>query len=77
MSTAPDLPGDETIRLGKFLKWANLVDNGSEARDLVQGGYVRVDGEVETRRGRQLHRGQQVTLAWPGQPEVTVVVEDI
>lgn len=93
MSTAPDVPDDRdpqsddldlrgpadeaTIRLGKFLKWANLVDSGSEARDLVQGGYVRVDGEVETRRGRQLRQGQEVTLAWPGEPEVTVVVQDI
>lgn len=68
---------EATIRLGKFLKWANLVDSGSEARDLVQGGYVRVDGEVETRRGRQLRQGQEVTLAWPGEPEVTVVVEEL
>lgn len=75
----PQSAGDDeaTIRLGRFLKWANLVDSGSEARDLVQGGYVRVDGQVETRRGRQLRQGQEVTLAWPGQPEVTVVVEGL
>ena len=68
---------EETIRLGQFLKWANMVETGGEARELVQAGCVRVDGEVETRRGRQLHRGQQVTLAYPGEPEVTVVVDDL
>lgn len=68
---------DETIRLGQFLKWAGLAESGAEARDLVQGGYVRVDGEPETRRGRQLHLGQKVTVAYPGEPEVTEVVEDL
>ncbi|SDB90345.1 ribosome-associated protein [Raineyella antarctica] len=84
MSTAPEPPDEntpdheaETIRLGQFLKWANLAETGGEARELVQGGYVRVDGEVETRRGRQLHVGQRVTLAYPGEREVTVVVEDL
>lgn len=71
-------PGqEETIRLGQFLKWANVVGTGGEARDLIQNGYVRVDGEVETRRGRQLHVGQQVTLAHPGEDVITLVVEDL
>lgn len=67
----------ETIRLGQFLKWSGVADTGGEARELVQAGCVRVDGEVETRRGRQLVPGQQVTVAVPGRRAVTVVVEDL
>jgi ribosome-associated protein len=54
---------DEMIRLGQFLKLANLVDSGADAKPVVQSGAVRVNGEVETRRGRQLHRGDVVALA--------------
>lgn len=74
ISSAAD---EQTIKLGQFLKWANLAESGAEARELVQGGYVRVDGEVETRRGRHLYVGQQVTLAYPGEDEITVAVEDL
>jgi ribosome-associated protein len=51
---------EETIRLGQLLKLAGIADSGGEARELVQDGAVRVNGEVETRRGRQLHRGDVV-----------------
>ncbi|WOP20204.1 RNA-binding S4 domain-containing protein [Raineyella sp. LH-20] len=64
------------MRLGQFLKLADLVDTGGEARTLIQGGHVRVDGEVETRRGRQLQLGQRVTVALPGRKPITVVVAD-
>jgi ribosome-associated protein len=53
---------DESIRLGQFLKLANLVESGAEAKPAVQSGLVRVNGEVETRRGRQLRRGDVVDL---------------
>ncbi len=53
---------DESIRLGQFLKLADLVDHGSEAKPLLMQGLVRVNGEVETRRGRQLSKGDLVTL---------------
>ena len=53
---------DEMIRLGQFLKLADLVDSGADAKPLVRSGAVRVNGEVETRRGRQLHRGDIVDL---------------
>jgi ribosome-associated protein len=53
---------EDTIRLGQFLKLANLIDSGSEAKPLVQDGQVLVNGEVETRRGRQLVPGDEVTL---------------
>ena len=53
---------DASIRLGQLLKLADLVDDGSEARDVVQRGLVEVNGGVETRRGRQLVPGDTVTL---------------
>ncbi len=54
---------DETIKLGQFLKLANLVESGSEAKSLLAGGVVRVNGEAESRRGRQLVNGDVVSVA--------------
>ena len=53
---------DESIRLGQFLKLANLIDTGSDAKELMIQGLVTVNGEVETRRGRQLAVGDVVSL---------------
>ena len=50
------------ITLGQALKAANLVGSGGEAKILVQTGEVRVNGEVETRRGRQLREGDVVEV---------------
>jgi ribosome-associated protein len=50
------------IRLGQFLKLAGLVDSGAVAKDVIADGLVEVDGEVETRRGRQLRAGAVVSL---------------
>ncbi len=52
----------DTIRLGQLLKLANLVDSGSDAKFLLAGGEVSVNGEPETRRGRQLREGDVVAL---------------
>ena len=57
---------DESIRLGQFLKLAGLVDAGSEARPLLAEGRVRVGGQVETRRGRQLRGGDVVEVDGAG-----------
>lgn len=53
---------DNSIRLGQFLKLANLIDSGADAKPLMAQGAVQVNGEVETRRGRQLVLGDVVTL---------------
>jgi ribosome-associated protein len=53
---------DDMIRLGQFLKLANLVDSGSDARRVIASGSVEVNGEVELRRGCQLHRGDVVSV---------------
>jgi ribosome-associated protein len=58
-----DIPiEDDGIKLGQFLKLADLVDSGAEAKQVLGGGIVRVNGEVESRRGRQLERGDVVSL---------------
>lgn len=52
----------EMIRLGQLLKLADIVDSGGEARDLLEFEEVLVNGERETRRGRQLQVGDLITL---------------
>ena len=56
---------DDVIRLGQFLKLAGLADSGAEARELITDGEVRVNDEVDTRRGRQLHKGDVVSVERP------------
>lgn len=74
MDTPIEVPiRDDVIRLGQFLKLAGLAESGTHARDLVADGEVSVDGEVETRRGRQLSRGMRVTVAGPEGDETAVV----
>ncbi|KPJ97362.1 MAG: hypothetical protein AMJ60_11565 [Desulfobacterales bacterium SG8_35] len=50
----------ETIRLSQFLKLANVVQDGSEAKFRIAGKEVRVNGTVEIRRGRKLRIGDRV-----------------
>jgi len=58
-----DVPIDgDMIRLGQFLKLADLSDTGGEGKILIASGDVEVNGEVDTRRGRQLHPGDVVTV---------------
>lgn len=54
---------DESIRLGQFLKLANLIDSGADAKAVIADGQVSVNGDVEIRRGRQLRAGDVVTFA--------------
>ena len=54
---------EDSIRLGQFLKLADLIENGADAKPLMVSGEVEVNGEVETRRGRQLRKGDVVSLA--------------
>ena len=58
-----DVPtGGDMIRLGQFLKFAGLLDSGGNAKEVIIDGYVSVNGEVDRRRGRQLHDGDLVTF---------------
>lgn len=51
---------DEFIKLGQVLKATGLVDSGVVAKEVIQNGEVKVNGEVDTRRGRKLYDGDLV-----------------
>lgn len=50
------------IQLDQFLKWANLVMSGGEAKELIQSGLVSVNGEIDTRRSHKLQDGDLVKI---------------
>ncbi len=60
-SIAFDLRGDH-ITLDALLKASGLAASGGEAKTLIQQGAVRVNGEVEVRRGRKVRAGDEVAL---------------
>ncbi|MBE5861874.1 MAG: RNA-binding S4 domain-containing protein [Lachnospiraceae bacterium] len=51
---------DEFIKLGQVLKLAGLVDSGVDAKIVIQDGLVKVNGEIDTRRGRKIVAGDIV-----------------
>ena len=53
---------EDTIKLDQFLKLADVVQSGGEAKHLIQSGTVQVNGQVETRRGRKLRAGDVVVV---------------
>ena len=67
-------PGDTslTIRLDQFLKLAGVVATGGHAKVVIQAGEVTVNGQIETRRRRQLRPGDVVVF----EGEELIVAED-
>lgn len=53
---------DEYIKLGQALKAANLVEDGVEAKLVIQDGLVKVNNQVDIRRGRKLYDGDVVSF---------------
>ena len=60
---------DDHIKLGQALKLANMVSSGVGAKIVIQDGLVKVNGEIDTRRGRKLYpqdifeyQGKEVTV---------------
>ena len=53
---------DEYIKLGQALKAANLVEDGVEAKLVIQDGLVKVNNEVDIRRGRKIYDGDVVSF---------------
>ena len=56
---------DEFIKLGQEMKLADLVSDGVEAKYVISDGLVKVNGEVDTRRGRKVYVGD--TISYNGQ----------
>jgi len=54
---------DNTIKLDQFLKCIGIAPTGGQAKLIIQGGEVLVNGALETRRGRKLKSGDRVTIA--------------
>jgi ribosome-associated protein len=55
-------PGEDSIRLGQLLKLVDAVPSGAQVKDVLTTGVVQVNGEPEERRGRQLRRGDVVSV---------------
>ena len=70
MRTVDLRPGEDTIRLGQLLKLVDAVPTGAQVKDVLLSGDVRVNGEPEERRGRQLHRGDVISIE--GMDEVRI-----
>ena len=47
----------EFIKLDQLLKWANFTASGVESKMFILNGEVKVNGEVETRRGKKIYDG--------------------
>ncbi len=62
----------QMIRLGQLLKLANVIDSGSEVKSFLAVEPVWVNGEPESRRGRQLHPGDVIRVA---ESELRVIAE--
>ena len=52
---------DEFIKLGQLLKLADLVQDGVEAKYVITDGLVKVNGEMDDRRGRKVYEGDVVS----------------
>jgi len=52
---------NEYIKLGQVLKAGGLVDSGTEAKDVILDGLVKVNGKIEKQRGKKLYGGDLVT----------------
>jgi len=48
------------MKLDQFLKWNNIVSSGGEAKFLIKSSKIKVNGEIEKRRGRKLVKGDKV-----------------
>ena len=51
---------DEYIKLGQALKLAGITGSGVESKEVILDGLVKVNGEVDTRRGRKVYEGDVI-----------------
>ena len=64
----------EFIKLDQLLKFSGAVMTGGEAKEAVVDGYVTVNGEICTMRGKKIHPGDEVLLEL-GDEYITITVE--
>lgn len=53
---------DDFIKLGQALKAAGLCESGVDAKEVITDGLVKVNGQIENRRGRKLYDGDIVSF---------------
>ncbi len=53
---------DDFIKLGQALKLAGLVESGVEAKEVIQDGLVKINGVIDTRRGKKLVADDEVSF---------------
>jgi ribosome-associated protein len=63
------MSGEGPLDLGRFLKLHGWAQSGGEAKRRIQAGEVKVNGEIERRRGRKLERGDRIEM---GEKRLTV-----
>lgn len=68
MQTTPAPINTPSITLGALLKLANIAATGGEAKWLISEGRVKVNGQIEVRRGRKLYAGDRVEVAGVERP---------
>ena len=68
---------DETIKLGQFIKLANLVETGGQAKDAIADSQVTVNGVVDTRRGKTLREGDVVGFGGQSARVVRATAEEL
>jgi len=66
----------EFIKLDQLLKFANIVENGADAKYLITNGYVSLNNETELRRGKKIYSGDKVDIDYEGQKFCLKVVKD-
>lgn len=66
----------EFIKLDQLLKFANIVENGADAKYLITNGYVILNGENEIRRGKKIYNGDIVEINYEGQSFSLQVVKE-
>ena len=52
----------EYIKLDSAIKYAGISENGAEAKEFIKDGLVKVNGEIELRRGKKLYKGDKFTV---------------
>ncbi len=57
----------EYIKLDQLLKFANITENGADAKYLITNGYVSLNGEEELRRGKKIYPEDTVVIEFEGQ----------
>lgn len=64
------------INLSQLLKFADVVSDGADAKILITEGYVKVNGEVEIRRGKKIYDGDEVVIEYEGEKISLKVIKE-